>query len=789
MEFRNHNNHNGKNHNGPKNFLFITIDSLIGDIAWQLVKEGHNVKFYTESPEEREVGEGFFPMIDNWEKEVDWADVIIFDDVLGQGKKAKKLRDQGKFVIGGTPYTDKLEDDRAFGQEELKKAGVPIIPYEDFTSFDEAIDFVNKNPGRYVLKPSGEAQNIKGLLFVGEEEDGKDLIQVLGDYKKAWAKKIPEFQLQKRISGVEVAVGAFFNGKEFIYPINVNFEHKKLFPGNIGPSTGEMGCYDEQTEVLTNNGWKFFKDVDHNDIICTLNPETHKIEFHKPSALVSFNHHNELVSIQNQTLDICVTTDHNMYSCSQYDAKNNRKNFKFVKAKDLEHQSVIKRTGIWEGIEQEYFLLPSVSLGHYEGRQVVMHQTPEIQIPMDTWLAFMGIWIAEGSETENKVSIAQKSAEKSAKIEQMFASLPFKFSPGGNEFYTYNKQLSSYLKSFGKARQKHVPDFVKNLSKRQIEIFLNWYCLGDGTVMKAGNRIFYTSSKVLADDVQELLLKIGRVGTVKKRARKGRIWIKNHYANASGDQYEVHERVKKNDSWIDKRDMKTIDYNGKVYCATVKNHIMYVRRNGKPYWCGNTSMFWSGPNKIFNQTLKKMEPKLAEEGYVGYIDINCMVNNHGIYPLEWTSRFGYPTISIQQEGIINPLGEFFYELAKGDAPKLKTRTGFQIGVRIVVPPFPFRDPETFNVKSKDSIIFFKKPAEGVHIEDVKQINGEWLVTGRSGVVLIVCGTGQTMKQAQHQVYSRIKNIMIPHMYYRTDIGDRWSEDSDKLHSWGYLREG
>ena len=49
------------------------------------------------------------------------------------------------------------------------------------------------------------------------------------------------FQLQRRVSGVEVAVGGFFNGKNFIYPINVNFEHKKLFPGDIGPPTGEMG--------------------------------------------------------------------------------------------------------------------------------------------------------------------------------------------------------------------------------------------------------------------------------------------------------------------------------------------------------------------------------------------------------------------------------------------------------------------------------------------------------------------------------------------------------------------
>lgn len=426
----------------PKKFLFITIDNLIGDIAWHLIKEGHKVKYYTENPKDKEVAGGFVPQVDQWEPHVDWADVIIFDDVLGQGKKAEKLRKQGKHVIGGTAYTDKLEDDRMFGQEELKKAGVPILPYEEFTDFDDAIKFVTKNPGRYVIKPSGESQNIKGLLYVGEEDDGKDVIQVLNDYKQAWAKKIPIFQLQKRVVGVEVAVGAFFNGKEFIYPINVNFEHKKLFPGDLGPSTGEMG----------------------------------------------------------------------------------------------------------------------------------------------------------------------------------------------------------------------------------------------------------------------------------------------------------------------------------------------------------TAMFWSEPNKIFNLTLKKMESKLAEEGYIGYIDINTIVNSNGIYPLEWTSRFGYPTISIQQEGMLSPIGEFFAQLAAGEKPKLRVKSGFQIGVRIVVPPFPFNDDETFNVKSKDSVIILKKGQEGLHIEDVKLVNNEWVVTGDSGVVLIVCGTGQTMKQAQSQAYSRIKNIHIPHMYYRTDIGDRWYEDSDKLHTWGYLRE-
>jgi len=425
-----------------KNFLFVSLTGLISDIAWQVSKEGHEVRYFIGDKKEKDIADGFVAKSKDWEKDVDWADIIIFDDTLGQGEKAQALRGQGKLVIGGTPYSDRLEDDRSFGQEELKRAGVNIIPYADFDSFDKAIDHVQENPGRYVIKPSGEAANVKRRLFVGEEDDGLDVIRMLEAYKKALADEIKVFQLQRRVVGVEVAVGAFFNGKNFVHPINVNFEHKKLFPGDIGPPTGEMG----------------------------------------------------------------------------------------------------------------------------------------------------------------------------------------------------------------------------------------------------------------------------------------------------------------------------------------------------------TTMFWSEPNRLFSDTLLKMEAKLAEEGYVGYIDLNTIVNNHGIYPLEFTARFGYPTISIQQAGMLTPIGQFFWDLASGVDPKLKVRSGFQIGVRIVMPPFPFDDDNTFDSFSKNSVIVFKKPPnEEMHIEDVKQVNGQWLVAGTSGVILIVVGTGQTMKQAQAQVYSRIKNVLIPNMYYRTDIGDRWEEDSDRLHNWGYLR--
>src|SRR3989338_135540 len=428
---------NGKS---GKKFLFVSIEGLIGDLAWAVKKEGNEVKYFIQQKDQRDVCDGFVEKCDEWEKFSDWSDVIVFDD-LGFGAAADKLRKQGKFVVGGSAYTDKLEDDRDFGQEEMKSVGINILPNWTFDNFDSAIKFVKENPGRYVLKPSGKAQNEKELLFVGQDEDGADILEVLEHYKRNWAKKIKGFQMQKFAAGVEIAVGAFFSGKDFIVPINVNFEHKKMFPGDIGPSTGEMG----------------------------------------------------------------------------------------------------------------------------------------------------------------------------------------------------------------------------------------------------------------------------------------------------------------------------------------------------------TSMFFSPPNEIFKRTLLKMKEKLAASGYVGYIDINCIANSNGIYPLEFTCRFGYPHISIAMEGVLSPWGEFLHAIASGQNYNLLTKKGFQVGVVIGVPPFPFKDPDAFRKYSEGAHIIFKKPVlDGVHICDMKIESGDWILAGNSGYALIITGSGSTMDEARAQAYNRIKNIMIPNMFYRTDIGVRWHRDSDRLQTWGLL---
>jgi phosphoribosylamine--glycine ligase len=201
------------------------------------------------------------------------------------------------------------------------------------------------------------------------------------------------------------------------------------------------------------------------------------------------------------------------------------------------------------------------------------------------------------------------------------------------------------------------------------------------------------------------------------------------------------------------------------------------------------SMFWVGRNELFAETLGRLETWLAEEGYASSIDVNCIVNEQGILPLEFTPRFGYPTIALQAESVLSGTGELFYDLAHGNEPDVSFHQGYQVGVRIVLPSFPFDDEETYDESSRNpAIVFEGEDRAGIHIEDAKLVDGQWRVAGESGMPLVVTGMGETMQAARRECYDRVEQMIIPNLYYRNDIGERWiAGDGDRLDAWRYLR--
>ena len=135
-----------------------------------------------------------------------------------------------------------------------------------------------------------------------------------------------------------------------------------------------------------------------------------------------------------------------------------------------------------------------------------------------------------------------------------------------------------------------------------------------------------------------------------------------------------------------------------------------------------------------------------------------------------------------------PAGACFAALARGEDPDLQVHRGYQVGGRVHVPPFPIADQTVYDGNSRNAAIVFETDdREGVHIEDAKRVDGQWRAAGESGMSLVVTGTGETMAEARAQAYGRIDDVIVPNMYYREDIGERWIEgDGDRLQAWGYL---
>lgn len=225
--------------------LFLSAKGDSFPLGCEMKKQGHEVKFHTKSEDDRDAGTGFVDLVEDYKPHVDWADLIITDDTIW-GKVNEDLRKKGKIVIGGTRITDELEEDRQAGQDMFEALGMEILESKDFTDLEKALSYLEENPHKVVVKVSGKAQDDKTLTYVGQMEDGSDVPKVLEHYKKRMSAGIESVQVQDAVEGVEVAIGGWFNGKEFLDPILVNFEHKKLMgsrtsQAGIGPATGEMG--------------------------------------------------------------------------------------------------------------------------------------------------------------------------------------------------------------------------------------------------------------------------------------------------------------------------------------------------------------------------------------------------------------------------------------------------------------------------------------------------------------------------------------------------------------------
>ena len=260
--------------------LFISGELIAGDLAYRLKLEGCDVKLYIEDKSRKDCFENMVVKTNDWRKELDWVGkdgLIVFDDV-GYGETQDLLRRDGYNVFGGCELGDKIERDRVFGQMILKKCGMRAIETVDFNDIKSAIEYLKKHREAWVVKQNA---HISALSHVGIMQDGSDVLSLLETYDK----QLPEgvaISLQKKVKGIEIGVGRYFNGNDWVGPIELNVEYKHLFDGNVGPMTGEMGTVmwydaDEKNKIFQNTLAKmkpYLKEINFRgdiDINCIIN--------------------------------------------------------------------------------------------------------------------------------------------------------------------------------------------------------------------------------------------------------------------------------------------------------------------------------------------------------------------------------------------------------------------------------------------------------------------------------------------------------------------------------------
>jgi len=468
-------------------------------------------------------------------------------------------------------------------------------------------DFLRKELN--IKEPEKISVSDGNLIFTeGKEEEIKERYgDLLASVSKGTArvKFGKEFDLIAKIieNGSLPFVPREVNKKDIIVnQTNINFDGKYAFQKEAWDSFLKYGaigiywmtgCFDIETEILTKNGWKRYNELDYHDEFMTLNRGNNNIEYQKANKIFQYLYDGKMFNLETRQVSLNVTPNHNMFIAKGNQEGN--KIWRICKPKDIFNKKCyFKKDGLWTGGKiTEYFLLPKV-----EGRT----KTKDKKIPIGEWVKFFGLWTAEGHTTSDlkgnyKIGISMFEDTLLNEMHSLLKSWglnPNKQYRNGKLYRVEccNKQLFLYLKQFGKASQKYIPNEIKELSPYLLKDFLTYFEYGDGEHSEGVTRLI-TSSIGLRDDLQEIALKAGYSANFNILMRKGdERKMGKRKLKAKQDIWRITVVKKQNEPFINpyRTSSKSTwrDYKGVVWCVNVPNHIIYIRRNGKTLWSGNS---------------------------------------------------------------------------------------------------------------------------------------------------------------------------------------------------------
>ena len=339
--------------------------------------------------------------------------------------------------------------------------------------------------------------------------------------------------------------------------------------GLIVNITPVEACYSEDTEILTNEGWKFFHELTGSEKVLTLN-ENFEAEYKPIERIQKYYYDGRMIGFKHREIDLLVTPEHKLF-VGKYFGYRGRHGLRWF---------TCEATNIL-GYYNYYFTREV----NWRGNESIVEDWMK-----DEWfLKFLGIYIGDGCSYIRKgghiIKLCVVTNERKKKV---FEEILYRLASNFNlriqridrGFSFFSKKIFGIVNKLGHAPEKYIPQEFLELPPKYLNHI--WY----GLVNSDGNletETYTTTSKKLADNVQELLFKAGYSAIIRK--------VKSRIKNKDLQAYRIRKTTNRRHKFKPYQ-MYVLYYRGWVYDITAKdNHIIFVRRNGMPVWSGNC---WEG---------------------------------------------------------------------------------------------------------------------------------------------------------------------------------------------------
>ena len=372
-------------------------------------------------------------------------------------------------------------------------------------------------------------------------------------------------------------------------------------------------CYDDETVVLTTEGWKPWPKVDGTEVFGTLNPATGELEYQEATEVFHADHVGPMYRLHSQQVDLLVTPNHRMW-VQRFDtqaAKRGEQKFAVEPAENLLHKRVkYQKCARWVGHSPVCVVIPETQRT-YQRRDRDRSATrtySAVSFPLEPFARFLGYYLAEGSVNRHVIALAQNRGpilDRMAETIRAMGLPTYVPKTGGGAVRTQCLPLRDMLAGLGHSHDKSVPAMVHGWAPPTIRIFLEAMIEGDGNVHPTnGHRVIYTSSAEMADDLQVLAIKAGWSANVRVDDRTGleRVMPNGQRFRNLRPCYVVSLLSRRLTPLVNhgrlaapSRYLNAVGYNdglehyeGRVHCVKVPNGLLFVRRNGKPVVSSNT---------------------------------------------------------------------------------------------------------------------------------------------------------------------------------------------------------